>query len=694
MTPAAFATALPFALGAAGCSGAAMWLWPRRSRFGGAGPLLVVAVTLAGLWAAAGLLGGPHSIGFSVAGSLRDLAWLAVIYRLFEGDGRLNSVAPLRPLFAVLAGLQAVRAGLLGWYGGPELHGAALDLNALLSLLADVGGLVLVHNLYAGASAGSRMSLRWPATGLALLWGFDLNHYTVVYLMGDPPAPMIALRGLSVLPLALLPVFGVRGGSETVRVAPSRAVVFQSASLGLIGAYLVAMVLVARGLGSAESDLAGIVQACFVAFASIVALVVLPSRRLRAWLRVSVTKHFFRHRYDYRAEWLRFIRTVAQTGARDASLEVRAVQSIADITDSSAGLLFVQDEAGSMVLAARWQWPTAEIPTAGITAATVRFFERTGYIVDIDAVREGSVLDQDPEAVPAWLIDEPRAWALVPLLHFDRLVGLVVLARPAQTRRLDWEDFDLLRVAGQQLASYLAEHAGQAALAETARFDDFNRRIAFVMHDIKNLASQLGLLARNAELHAENPAFRTDMLVTLRNAADKLNAMLGRLSRYGPGSDEPAVKVNAADVASAVVEAEQRAHPVHLVRTDVALVSAPRDTLEQALAHLVRNAIEASQLQTPVFVSVVADATHATIEIVDSGTGMSAEFVRNSLFKPFISSKSGGFGIGAFEARELIRAMGGRLDVESREGLGSRFVVRLPLASADELFGPSPRRIA
>ncbi len=63
---------------------------------------------------------------------------------------------------------------------------------------------------------------------------------------------------------------------------------------------------------------------------------------------------------------------------------------------------------------------------------------------------------------------------MVPLLHYQRLVGIVVVARPAVVRRLDWEDFDLLRVVGQQLASYLAEQAGQEALGEAHRFDEFN----------------------------------------------------------------------------------------------------------------------------------------------------------------------------------------------------------------------------
>ena len=244
----------------------------------------------------------------------------------------------------------------------------------------------------------------------------------------------------------------------------------------------------------------------------------------------------------------------------------------------------------------------------------------------------------------------------------------------------------MLRVAGQQLASYLAEHAGQAALAEAARFDDFHRRIAFVMHDIKNLASQMGLLARNAEQHAENPAFRADMLVTLRNSADKLNALLARLSRYRAPAISALAPVRADDVAQGVVEQLRARHPVTLVEREPVEVSAERGSLEQVLVHLVQNAIDASTPGAPVFVRVASEALHGVIEVTDSGTGMSPEFVRSRLFKPFDSTKQGGFGIGAYEARELVRAMQGRLDVESREGLGTRFTVRLPRADAAQLF--------
>jgi len=334
----------------------------------------------------------------------------------------------------------------------------------------------------------------------------------------------------------------------------------------------------------------------------------------------------------------------------------------------------------------------AELPATSIDPRALAFLERTGFIVDLDQVRKGTDHAGEAGLMPAWMVEHEAIWVLVPLLHFERLVGLVVLGRPALVRELDWEDFDLLGVVGQQLASFLAEQTSHAALLEASRFDEFNRRIAFVMHDIKNLASQLALLARNAERHSDNPAFRRDMLVTLRNSADKLNALIARLSRYGAGAVPVSEPVDLGEIVRAVAarcNAAIAREQVFAIDIEPCRVLASRETLDQVLSHLVQNALDATDTSLGVFLNTRVHQDHegewGLIEVVDSGSGMSAEFVRNRLFTPFVSTKPGGFGIGAFEARELIIAMRGRLDVESREGLGSRFTVRLPMAPALEM---------
>ena len=668
----------------------AVLIFARRARFGQAGDAIIASLVLTAVWCLSSAALGPEVLVSGMAEVLRNLAYIFVLYRLFAGDGRHESVAQVQPVLGALAFAGFLQCAMMAvqWRQGVEFAANELlfHLGVLLRMLAAVGGLVLVHNLYAGAVGKARAALRWPAAALALAWGFDLNLYTIAYLLDRWPSELAALRGLIVAGYALLLWLGTAAERDAMRFRPSRAVAFQSFSLLVIGAYLITMVGVSQWLSLAGGDYSRLLQFGFLIAASAVAVILLPSRRLRGWFRVSLAKHLFQHRYDYRAEWLRFTATMGRGGDDSTSLYERAVRAVADITDSPAGLLLAPGDNGELTLAARWQWPTAEIPAEALGSAAIAFFENRGFIVDLDEVRTGQQRQGEAAIVPGWLIDDPRAWAMVPLLHYDRLVGVVILARPLSVRRLDWEDLDLLRVIGQQLASYLAENAGQAALTEANQFDDFHRRIAFVMHDIKNLASQMALLARNAERHADNPAFRADMLVTLRNSTDKLNALLARLSRYGGPNIDALAEVQGHEVIAAAADRFRVCHNVIVAQVQECAVAADAESLEQVLIHLVQNAIDASPEGTPVFLSGTLEGLQYRIEVLDSGSGMSPDFVRNKLFKPFVSTKQGGFGIGAYEARELVRAMRGRLDVESREGLGSRFILRLPIFAASDLL--------
>ena len=688
-------------LGACACATVGAMLAGKRERFGQAGGALVASLMLSAVWCLAVAVAGGTSLPSAFALGLRNFVWIVALYRLFASDGRHATVAPVRPVVFVLAAVAVLQPLALiienGFAGVASPSKFTFHFNTMLAMLEVVGALVLVHNLYVGASSTARQVLRWPALALGIVWTFELNLYTVAWLSNRWPVPLAAVHGLVDIAFAATLALGMMEGREQLRLRPSRAVTFRSISLLIIGAYFIAMVAVAQWLADAGGDFARWLQFGFLIVGVACALLLLPSRRLRGWLRVTLTKHFFQHRYDYRVEWLRFTRTMGGSGGASGSngpalpLHERAIQALADITDSPAGLLLLPDESRNLSLAARWQWPTAEVPPCAYPAEGIAFLEENDFIVDIDGTlspdgdpRWSSDADGEVAIVPEWLSEDPRAWALVPLLHYERLVGAVVLARPPQARRLDWEDFDLLRVAGQQLASYLAEHSSQQALAEAGRFDDFHRRIAFVMHDIKNLASQFALLARNAERHAENPEFRADMLVTLRASADKLNALMARLSRYGTGAVDHIEAVDVGDVAREVVAGFAARHNVQVIARQAYAIAGNRHSLEQVLAHLVQNGIDASPADAAVFIGISADAEWCRIEVIDSGHGMSAAFIRNRLFRPFDSSKPGGFGIGAYEARELVRAMHGRLEVDSREGLGTRFVVCLPLIRADQ----------
>jgi putative PEP-CTERM system histidine kinase len=664
-----------------------VWLIDRYRRRRGTGPAEIVAVAITALWCLIGSATGPLGAMATLGEVARNLAWMMVVLTLFARDHRDETVAPVRPVLAALALVELFQIVLVVLSARFAAIPAAVtmigQLSDLFHLLTATGALVLVHNLYVGAVGGQREAVRWNSFALALIWGYDLNFYTIAYLGRVMPDELVALRGLAQIVALLMLGLASRSGAS-LRLSPSRAVAFQSLMLLIIGVYLIVMVGAAQSVAWAGGNSTALVQLGFAFVTTVAIIALVPSARLRRWLNVVLAKHFFQHRYDYRAEWLRFARTIGRADANAQPLHERVVQAVADITDSARGVLLVPGEGGALVLAARWQWPTLDVPALAMDARTVAFLERSGFIVDFDQVRAGTDHAGETALVPQWMVAEDSIWVLVPLLHFERLVGLVVLGRPALVRELDWEDFDLLRVVGQQLASFLAEQGAHAALLEASRFDEFNRRIAFVMHDIKNLASQLALLARNAERHADNPEFRRDMLVTLRNSADKLNALIARLSRYGAGAVPASEPVDAAQVIRALAarcNAALGRDQVFAADMQPCTVLAARDTLDQVLSHLVQNALDATEGTLGVFIHCRSAGDHGVIEVVDSGSGMSADFVRNRLFTPFVSTKPGGFGIGAFEARELIHAMRGRLEVESREGLGSRFTIRLPQAA-------------
>ncbi|HYN45325.1 MAG TPA: XrtA/PEP-CTERM system histidine kinase PrsK [Allosphingosinicella sp.] len=655
---------------------------------------LISAFAAMSVWTIFLALLGSYNLLAQLAESARNLAFLAFMYGLMTGAGEAGGQRGLKAVFAAVAaviGLQMVVGGVMPQFAhAPLVLEALASASQIIGLTIAAGALILVHNLYGLAAPTSRSALRFPMLALAAMWAFDLHLYTVDYFTRAPAVEMFALRGLVLAGLAALFALGVRNPSWKIQI--SRAATFQSLSVTAILAYLIAMMLAARAMEIVGGDWARVGQVAVVFVMTLAALVLVPSAKMRASLRVMLAKHLFEHRYDYREEWLRFTDTVGRKSEAAAPLEERVVKALADIGGSPAGLLLLADEHRRLSPAGRWNWDE-EVPGAGEGAdELLRHVEQEAFVLDFEAIRDGILVQGEVRIrVPAWLAGMERAWAGIPLSHEGRLAGIVVLEHPALRRRLDWEDFDLFRTAGIQAASYIAEARSQQALADAQRFDEFNRRFAFILHDIKNLVSQLSLVARNAERHAENPEFRADMIATLQNSVRKMNDLLVRLSPGGTRESDPPRAVEVGPLVEAVAAAKRRAHPLRLFSAPGLVAMADPPGLEQALSHLVQNAIEASEPNQAVVLRCFESGGDIAIEVTDRGHGMSAEFVRTRLFQPFVSTKPTGFGIGAYEARALLQAMGGRLEVESRAGGGTCFT--LFLAGAETRAVPFAERM-
>lgn len=661
----------------------AIWLLHKYGTRNRQQVMLIAAMALTALWGIISTVAGPLSLAALCAESARNLAWLCFMFFLLRsGEGREQprTINMIYGVLLVVLLFQPVNDTAVAIFGNAS-NGSDLATQSAMTMrmIYAVGALVVVHNLYTVSAPEARWGISLPMAALAAMWTYDLNLYTISYLTSAPSDELVQTRGFATAVLA--PVFVMaakRNSNWGIRL--SRSVAFQSVSLVAIGVYMLGMVVLATALELVGGTYVRLAQISLIFGMSLAALLILPSGRFKSWLRVVIAKNFFQHRYDYRSEWMRFADTIGFPSKEAAPFYERVVKSLADIFDSPGGLLLVPDDEGRLTLQARWNWATADVPANCVTSQTMPFFESTGHIVSMDEVRAGTDERCDPRAVPQWLYDEPHAWAVVPLVHFGKLAGLVILARPRLPRALDWEDLDMLRVVGRQLASYLAEAASQQALAESQQFEQFNRRFAFVAHDIKNLVSQLSILARNAERHADKPEFRADMIDTLRSSVDKMNELLARLSQHNKSRHSLPVVIDIGEAVMKAVHDKRLIYPIDAQLKPGLFATADPARVETIIGHLVQNAIEATLDGSPVRINCRKQGNDVAVNITDTGVGMTEAFISNHLFKPFESTKEGGFGIGAYEARALAISMGGQLRVESRVGKGTTFTLLLPIA--------------
>ncbi|MEM8695093.1 MAG: XrtA/PEP-CTERM system histidine kinase PrsK [Pseudomonadota bacterium] len=668
----------------------AVWQFARYERRA-AMAILGLAFALTAIWSAVAAVTAPGSILAGLGETARNLGFLTFMYVLLRhglGDDRRPFVGLIYvALFAVALLQILVDGAILVFPADAGWQMLAYRSTVILDLCFAIGALLLVNALYTASAPETRWGIRLTMIGIAAMWAYDLNLYTIAWLTGRPPIELLALRGA--LMIGLVPTFLLAARrNATLKMQLSRKVTFRSLSLLAIGGYFVMMFIATQLIDLFAGSSAALVQVALVFLMSAGAIVLLPSKRVRGWLRVKVAKHLFEHRYDYRAEWIRFNQTLARSDAEGGALDMRVVQALSEITEAEGGLLLVRNGQHQLHPGARWNWD--DLPEARTTADGTlgHWLETSGHITELDPLRRGDHGNSDEIAtlIPAWMIAEPQAWVLAPLIHRDQLIGAVLLKRPKADRTLDWEDLDLLRIVGRQAASYLAEARSQEALAAARRFDEFNRRFAFILHDIKNLVSQLSLVARNAERHADNPEFRADMVATLQDSVGKMNDLLARLApKEQRGRGEAPRPVGLRKLAEQIAAQTAEAHPIRVAAGPECKVLADPFRLETALTHLVQNAIDASADDAPVWLAVGGSDDEAWLAVEDSGVGMDAEFVRDKLFRPFSSSKAGGFGIGAFEARALIAEMGGRVDVDSRAGEGTRFTITLPAADAEAI---------
>jgi hypothetical protein len=639
---------------------------------------LLAAIVLSALWAAfSAAYAITPSAGTGMAARvfdvLRLVAWFAFVAAVSRGGqpaggmGRVGWLAALASVAAAGELLLPVRPGVISVDVPAWAYAAAVG--------AAVCGLLFAEQLYRGTPAHLKWSIKPLCIALTAMFGYDLFFHSNALLFRALDPGLWSARGVvHAMVIPLVAVATARNTAWTVDIGVSRHVVFHSTALVLSGAYLLAVSAAGYYVRYFGGTWGVALQAVVVSCALLALALVVLSGRFRSRLRVFVSKNFFSYRYDYREEWLRFTRTLSTHNPQMPLPEV-CVRALADLVESASGAIWLR-RGEVFQQAGRQAMPVVRDPEPA-AGPLVQYLARTGWVVE---VREAAARPAayDGLVLPAWLASVPQAWLVVPLSGANELAGFVVLGDPRTPIEVDWEVRDLLKTAGQQAATYLGHMQSTDALLEAQKFAAFNRMSAFVVHDLKNLVAQLSLMLANADRHRANPAFQQDMLETVEHVVARMNGLMLQL-RVGTTPIEKPGPVELEGILRRVQAAKRDAGTrmtldiAHGVR---ALAHCER--LEHVIGHLVQNALDATASGGAVTVRTRREGAFAVVEVADDGVGMSPEYIRDRLARPFQTTKAHGMGIGVYESDQYVRQLGGSLAVDSAPGRGTCVRVHLP----------------
>lgn len=652
--------------------------WGRWARQGYA--FLLATLATAG-WAGVAAMGSWPSGTPNLADLLHhfaSLSWILFLWTLIAFSEELQNNYPRRIWvgWSVIGGMTVLVTGvdLVHQFGLAYPPTPTIGL----ALLTSVAGLSLTETVFRSFRSGDRWGVKYLCLAVGGMFAYDVFFFADALLYRMVNETLRDVRGFVVV--LLVPFFIIniiRAESRHLALGLSSQMVFGSTVLLGTGAYLGIMAVAAYYIRDFGGTWSQALQVIFVFGAILLLCAALLSGTLRSFLRRFIAEHFQKQKFDYRQEWRRLLQRISASDSEEP-LDLRVVKTLADLVDSPAGALWYL-EWGSFALATNWNMPAASI-TGSDAVALINLFGDQESVIDLQ--RRSDVGESTARlSLPAALRAIDNARFLLPLFHHDSLMGIVLLTEPRAPRTLDHEDTELVKMASRQAAGYLAEQRSARTLAETREFERFNRRYAFVTHDIKNLVSQLSLIVHNSEKYGDRPDFRQDMLATVQSAVERMNHLMERLNT-DLDSDEVEIVAVKPLIERLIEEQSLGDTTINFeCSADLAAlhVRADRGRVDAILRHLFQNALETSGRNGKIAIGLRRERHSAIIEVRDSGGGMDPEFIRDKLFRPFRSTKRGGMGIGAYQCRTYARELGGDVEAISSVGAGTTMRVTLPL---------------
>ena len=408
------------------------------------------------------------------------------------------------------------------------------------------------------------------------------------------------------------------------------------------------------------------------------------SGSVRRHVKYFISTHFYVNKYEYRDEWLAFS-DLLQGKLTEKGVVEAMYQILRDSLYTNTILVWLGDiQKGFRLINIPADHSGKNDEIISGSDSMVWYLHNAPYLYtlegDLNPLRRSILLEKEA------FLQSHGIVLMVPLILGNQCAGLIGLGPETTGSRYGHDDFDLLAALSSHAASALLAVQNAENLARTREQSAWSNLAAFVLHDIKNAATMLDLVRKNAPQHLDNPAFQQDMLQSIDDALKRMAKVQTRLSALREDMVPDIRPVELCELLRAYRDRFAEKMP----ELDIALECPPTlsirtdpDFIYQILENLLINAWEAGDDETAVRIKVTANSV-IRIDLQDDGRGITADLLPDALFEPFKTTKPKGTGIGLWQVRHLVTSLKGSISAENAAEGGARFVVRLPLMGVEK----------
>ncbi|MCF6178242.1 MAG: PEP-CTERM system histidine kinase PrsK [Geopsychrobacter sp.] len=533
--------------------------------------------------------------------------------------------------------------------------------------------MVNLERTFSGLSQHQRWRVKLEIIGAGVVLAMSVVYYSQSLLYRSLDLSLLTARTLAlILAVGLMAYSRLKRGQGT-NIMLSRTVAFRSLVVLMVGLYLLTLGLLGEGIRYLGVPEQKTVFTVIGLFSAVMVLLLCLSESLRRKLKATLHRNFYRSKYDYRQQWHNFIRKTSATYSAD-HLELAILTQFCETFGVKGGSLYLQTkDSTGFSRAALCELGLQQENFNGSSRLVERLADKAEIIVPTEHPAE-LLHEGDPPVVFHGVS------AFVPLRQETKLEGFIALGLPINESEVwSYEDFELMEMLASQSISAILNQQLSDELATNREMAAIGKVSTFVLHDLKNQASGLAMLTDNARDYLDDPEFQADMLETLDGTVAHMRGLISRLKNLKENSGLKFESSDLLAIAQAVIRQNGKQGKL-TGRSVIAKVDV--DEIYKVILNLVLNAQEADT-EERAFEVEIGGSDLAFIRVSDKGCGMTADFMRDRLFKPFETTKPDGTGIGLYQTRQVVEAHGGRIEVESKVGCGSTFTVWLPLVSSD-----------